>query len=189
MKRLRWTILVALALSCGAFADTIINLVPNDGSGDNFGALQRGGGVSIAVFGGTDPSYLSVRGYAPGAELGGGTTLFVGGGLITIHGSSTFLDAANLGSLTLSNFTLPTNGKDVTIPVSISFSASLIDPDTGQVYDVGGGASGKIKFIFSDGVYFADSRGFTTVPEPGTLGLLATGIVGILAAARKKLRI
>jgi len=52
---------------------------------------------------------------------------------------------------------------------------------------VGGGAVGKIPFHLFNGLYYAG--GFTTVPEPGTLALMGTGLIGILAFARKRLRI
>lgn len=187
MKRFVWTITCFLVLSAGTvFADTMIFFVPNDGSGDNFGALLRSGGTTIGVYGGTDPYYFgSSRPYAPGTELGGGTTLFVGGGFIRFHGSTQELEAFQLGDFFMSNFTLPTNGKDVTIPVTIEFSASLMNPDTGEIFDLGGSTKGKVKFRFFDGGYYAES--FTAVPEPETLGLLGSGLIGVLALARKRL--
>jgi hypothetical protein len=185
MHRTLWTITILLALSALGFADTIINFVPNDGSGDNFGATQRSGGTTIGLDAGTDPSYFSAEPYQPGTQIGGVTTLFVGGGFIRMNGVTKGLDGFERGSLTMTTFTLPTNGKDVTIPVTIEFFASLIDPDTGAVFDLGGSANGKIRFHFSDGVYFASA--FTTVPEPGTMGLVISGMIGILAFTSKKL--
>lgn len=191
MKRRSLCVIPILLLltSISGFASTIINFIPNDGSGDNFGARLTLNGMGFIIGGGTAPDYFSTQGYAPGSNLGGGTTLFVGGGWVKIKGTYYELTPVSLGSLFMSSFTLPTNGKNVTIPVSISFSATMMVIDTGQVFDVSGGAAGKIKFSFFNGLYYPDSAGFTTVPEPGTLALVITGLAGVVGVARKRFRV
>jgi hypothetical protein len=42
------TLLLCSLLPASAFADTIIGLVPNDGSGDNFGFRTYGPGYNIS---------------------------------------------------------------------------------------------------------------------------------------------
>jgi hypothetical protein len=176
-----------LLITTSAFADTLIGLVPNDGGGDNFGFLQRGGGTTIEIGGGTPFTFFHIGPYAPGSTLGGSTDVFFSGGFIKIGGNSHDLQfISGPGTLFLSSFTLPTNGKDFTISVVIDFSTSVVIVDTGQTLDVSGGRSGTLSFHFSDGFYFPDSNGFTVTPEPSTLGLLGTGLIGILAFVRKK---
>jgi len=190
MKRFLWaTPMLFVLMSGSAFADTIIGLTPNDGSGDNFGFLQRGGGVTIAIGGGVAYDFFNDQAYAPGSTLGGSTDVFVSGGVLRVGGNSYELSPLSLGTLFLSSITLPTNGRDFTVPVGVDFSVSMVNLSTNEPVDVSGGAFGKMTFHFFDGSYYADSKGFTTVPEPGTLGLIGTGLIGILALVRKRLRI
>jgi hypothetical protein len=67
------------------------------------------------------------------------------------------------------------------------FGGSVTVADTGQIIDLYGSSKGKITFFRADGLYYAGS--FTTVPEPGTLGLMGTGLIGIFSVARRRLRI
>lgn len=193
MKRLLWvTPMLFVLMSGGAFADTIIFLTPNDGTGDNFAFLQRGGGVVIGIDGGTPVDFYNFAGYAPGSTFGGETDVFFSGGFAQVGGKSYDIDFGGPGTLFLSSITFPTNGKDFTVRVGLHFSALVIIPDTGQTFDGSGGALGKMSFQFNafDGLYYPDSSGFTTItPEPGTLGLMGTGLIGILALARRKLSI
>ena len=78
MKRLLWmTTILLVLMSCRGFADTIIFLFPNDGSGDNFGALQRNGSDFLFVRGGTPQGFYDTSGYPPGSGVGGQTNLFL----------------------------------------------------------------------------------------------------------------
>jgi hypothetical protein len=191
MQRFLWaTPMLFLLMSGSAFASsvsTFIFLQPNDGSGDNFGFFQQGGGVIIGIGGGTPYDFFNIDGYAPGSTLGGSTDVFLSSGFVQFGGNFHDLDFSGPGTLFLSSFTLPTNGKDFTAPVEVDFSAFATIADTGQPLDVSGGRSGKMTFHFFDGFYYAS--GFTVVPEPGTLGLMGTGLISILALARKRLSI
>src|SRR5438874_4226923 len=188
MKRFLWsTPMLFLLMSGSAFASsvsTFIFLQPNDGSGDNFGFFQQGGGVTIGIGGGTPYDFFNIDGYAPGSTLGGSTDVFIDGGFVKFGGNFHELDFSGPGTLFLSSFTLPTNGKDFTAPVEVDFSAFATIADTGQPLDVSGGRSGKMTFHFFDGFYYAS--GFTVVPEPATLGLMGTGLAGIIGVIRRK---
>jgi PEP-CTERM motif len=92
------------------------------------------------------------------------------------------------GSIFMTPFTLPTNGADFRALVNINFSISGFNFDTGQTIFLEGGSSGAISFSFSPptGLYYAGS--FVEAPEPGTLELLGSGLIGIAALVRKRLR-
>lgn len=69
------SLFVAL-MSATAFADHIY-LIPNNGSGDNFGFVGRMNGHQLLLSGGTTASFFSTDGYPPGLTFGGQTELFL----------------------------------------------------------------------------------------------------------------
>ena len=185
MKRFLWLTPILFVVMLGsAFADGI-TFVPNDGSGDNFGFFQNGAGFG----GGVPYDFFNIGPYAPGSTLGGQADIFIEGGFIVIDGIGHDLAPLGPGTLFLSSLTLPTNGKDFRALVDLSFGATMLIIDTNEPVDVGGGAVGSIKFHFVDGFYYPDSAGFIQAPEPGTLGLMGSGLIGILALVRKRLRV
>jgi hypothetical protein len=179
------TLLLCSLISANAFANTIIHYFPNDGSGDNFGFVTYGVGFYIAGGGGTPVAFFNdFVGYAPGSTLGGSTDIFFSSGFARIGPISSDV-AFFVGTLFLSSITLPTNGQDFRAPVEIDFGASGILLSTGDTIDAGGGAQGFIKFDFINGAYYPES--FVQAPEPGTLALIGTGLLGIFARTRKKI--
>ena len=182
MKRFLWASPVLfLTLSLSAFADSTrggitIGLGPNDGSGDNFVFLQ---GNDIFIDGGTPFAFFNTQGYAPGSTLGGGTQVSFDNGTIKIGSITYNLLFTGPGTLFISPFTVPSNGPAITF---VSFSAQALVYVNGQpiLLNLGGSASGP---------FSANSGFFTTTPEPGTLGLMGTGLIGMLGAIRRKLRI
>jgi hypothetical protein len=89
-------------------------------------------------------------------------------------------------TLFLTTFTLPTNGKEFTVPVELSISGSGI-LDNGEVFGFGGGKRGKITFDYVDGFYLPGN--FVPAPEPGTIVLMGSGLIGVAALARKRLNL
>jgi hypothetical protein len=181
------SLLCVTLISSTAFADHIY-LFPNDGSGDNFGFVGRMNGHQLFLSGGTTYSFFGNGGYSPGSTFGGGDTLFLYPTTVWIDGTPMEFGFPQTDStIFISSFTLPTNGKDFTKFVEVGFSAMGINFDTGQTIGVGGEASGKISFYFSPetGQYYPGN--FVQAPEPGTLGLIGMGIIGILGSARKRL--
>ena len=178
------TLLFASLTSATALADHLY-FFPNC-CGDNFGYVTQMNGHPLVLSGGTDPFFFSSEGYPPGSTLGGGGDLFLSSTVVWIGGVPTEFSFFP-GTLFMSSLTLPTNGRYFRVLVQIGFSATGINFDTGETMDVGGGANGSISFYFSDavGLYYASD--FVQAPEPGTLGLIGTGLMGI-AAARKRLR-
>jgi PEP-CTERM motif len=132
---------------------------------------------------------LILRGHAPGSTLGGSTDFFVEGGFVQIGGTSFELTPVSVGSVFMTSFTLPTNGKYVvTVPVVVGFEALMASVDTGQIFALSGGNSGTITFYLNNGFYLPSGFVNAAIPEPGTLGLMGTGLISILALARKRLR-
>jgi len=173
------TVLFVALLSAPAFGDHLY-LAPNC-CGDNFGYTSR----SLRLFGGTDPWFLSSDGYAPGSTVGGEGALYLYSTFVTVGGESLEFYFYP-GSIFMSSFTLPTNGKDFRALVGIGFNITGINYDTERTIDLNGGAHGSISFYFSDatGLYYASD--FVQAPEPATFGLIATGLTGIAVLVRKR---
>lgn len=187
MKRIVLLCIVSVVLTgTSAFADHLYFDV-NSGAGDNFAYVGSMNGHPFVLSGGASFWFFGNGGYPPGLSMGGGDSLYLYDTAVWIDGgweSFSFPSA----TIFMTGFTLPTNGKDFRIPVDVFFSATGINYDNGDTLDFGGGASGYVSFTYSASydLYFAD--GFTEVPEPASLALVGTGLVGILGAARKRLR-
>src|SRR6266576_1818312 len=185
MKRsLLLTLLFLALMSATALADHLF-LVPNC-CGDNFAYLTQIYEHQLVLSGGTDPFFFSSDGYPAGSTLGGQGALFLDSAILWIGGiPSEFFFFP--GTISMTSFTLPTNGSNFRVPVQISFFVTGFDFDTGETINLSGGASGSISFQFSDpGLYYGSA--FVQAPEPGTLGLIGTGLMGIVAVARKRLK-
>lgn len=180
-----------ISLRANANSITTIFLVPNDGSGDNFGFYQQSPTRAIEVHGGIPFDVFNAFGYAPGSNLGGTTDVFFDNGSIVIGGISHDLAFQNgPGTLFISSFTLPTNGSGFSTLVTLTFSAVATTVDSDQPVFIFGSATGTATFSFFDENYYAQRiKATSTVPEPGAFGLVGTGVLSILAAFRKKLTV
>ena len=182
------TLLFLTLISTPALADRIY-LVPNDGSGDNFGFVGYMNGHPLFLDGGTSYEAFGNGGYAPGTAFGVGGTLYLYPADVWIDGAPMEFGFPETMSLIFgSSITLPTNGKDFfTVPWQLGFSATGVSFDTGQTIQLTGFGSGKLSFYYDSvtGLYYPGS--FVQTPEPATLGLFGTGIIGILASTRKRL--
>jgi len=184
--RLSLPLLFLTLISSTALADQIY-LIPNDGSGDNFGFVGAMNGHPLFLDGGTSYDFFGNGGYAPGTAFGGGGTLYLSPANVWIDGAPMeFGFPETMSFIFGSSITLPTNGKDFTVPWQIGFSATGVSFDTGQTIQLTGQASGKLSFFYDSvtGLYYPGS--FVQTPEPATLGLLGAGIIGILASTRKR---
>lgn len=185
-RSLPLTLLFVFLMSATALADHLYLLT--NCCGDNFGYATQMNGHSLFLSGGTDPYFLSAYGYRPGSTLGGGA-IYLYSSVIWIDGIPTEFGFPGAGLISMYPLiTLPTDGRDFFRAfVDISFSHTGISFDTGQTIDVGGGAFGSISFYRgANGQYFASD--FVQAPESGTLELIGTGLIGIVAVARKRLR-
>ena len=156
---------------------------------DNFGFIGYKNGHQLFLGGGTPFDFFGNGGYAPGSVFGGGATLFLDPADVWINGAPMeFGFPETMSFIFGSSITLPTNGRDLTVPWQIGFSATGVSFATGQTIQLGGQGSGKLSLFFNPvtNLYYPGS--FVQTPEPGTLGFLGTGILGILASAGKRLK-
>jgi hypothetical protein len=191
MKRLLGATLLLFAFSVLAGATSIsIYLTPNDGSGDNFGFGVQGLGYLVGGGGGVPYDFFNVEHtYLPGRVFGGETDTFFSSGFLQ-KGKQFFTVNWDPGTLTVSDFTFPTNGKPFTVAVVLSISATGIVADTGMPISASGSERGHMSFAYDRdaGAYYA-LGGFTPVPEPRSLILFAVGLFGIGAQVRKQIRV
>jgi len=208
MKYLPRILLLALLLtSVGSFADAVnftnlnvnFDISANDGTGDNLGGTIVGSSVNLFLGGGIPFDWFnSIIGYAPGSAGGGTVTIFFEFAQGTLGGQSFSSDQiVNVSTAVFDagGFTFPTNGKDftATVPASIEVITVLACDDNGNcpTYTLTT-KPGKLTLSFvyyaSSGMYFGTQGSFTTIPEPGTMLLVSSGI-GALVWGRRHRRI
>jgi hypothetical protein len=218
MKRFLWVIALLLPIAAQRtyadsvttfFAQATISFTTNCCGGDNQDSTFTGPGVNLTAAGDVscfwcgDATVFLVPGsmLTPNISHGGVDFVYVTGVLV-FDGKAQVVDPNDSGLFVtgitaLRSFRFPTNGRTITVTIP----AMLDGPIRGQT---GEGPTlhqfdlqippGKLVLTFDfirDGSspYYQFTNGvFTTVPEPGTLGLMASGLAGIVGAALRKRR-
>ncbi|MFZ0201288.1 MAG: PEP-CTERM sorting domain-containing protein [Candidatus Sulfotelmatobacter sp.] len=205
MKRILLMSLLALALPLAAFADNSVDFQNNGGTlaGSSSG-LTLSGSTLTAVTG------FNGMGLVQGSNLGSVSFTTAGEtSALPLTGSATFAAGGT--------FTITSNGING-LPAGTIFSGTFTSPVTWTALELANGTwkytlqgaisgtwyngaqvfgatiqittnTGKGGFSGSTSIGSGDTNiDAPTVPEPGTLGLLGTGLIGIVGFLRRKLK-
>lgn len=190
MKRILWmALLLALALPMAAFADSNVDLT-------NVGGTLVGTSAGLTL---TDSTLIHMNGtlgnlgtveFATGALLSGslqGNATFDGGGSFTIvsNTNGTLFSGAFDGPVTWSLTTLANGTHNYTLTGAISGSwmggATVYGATSQLTINTGRG-------FFNGSTSIASGDTNIVVPEPGSLTLMGTGLLGFAGVLRRKLK-
>jgi len=200
MKRIVLLALLALALPLAAVAGSVD--FSNSGgtlTGSSAGLTLVGSELTVVSGfngGGIVTGNLGSVNFSTGSLISvnssGGAT-FNGGGTFTITGNGggglpngTIFSGSFSGPVVLTLQSSTASGNIYTISGPISgtwYNGATVTGATSQIYLF----TGKNGWMGSSTVGSGDTI-LSTVPEPGTLGLLGTGLVGLAGVVRKKLK-
>ena len=193
MKRIVLMALLTLALPLAAFANQI-DFTNHGGtiSGSSAGLTLIGSDLTyIDIYNGTKTSGdLGTVTFTTGALTGGNITTgatFAAGGTFTITGAGVAFVGTFSGPVTWAEVTTGTNGEiyyTLSGNVSGTYNGVSVSGYTGQLTFL----AGKNGFMGGPIALASGDTVVSSVPEPGTLALLGTGMVGLAGVIRKRLK-
>lgn len=207
MKRFTWAVVLPIALFCSAHANSVYtfnagqvaySFVASEGVDNAMYSLVgpninlTGGGIASCD---ASPFFcLSEVPFSPGTSLNPsiGVDFESSAGGVTIKGIS-YPVVLFISSINAASFTFPLGGRvpttfTIAVPASFSVVNGLVLNEAGPSLNVmippgqlvltfnyfPPGNGERARYFFSSGQYVV------TTPEPGTLGLMATGLAGIV---------
>jgi PEP-CTERM motif len=191
MKRVILLALLALALPMMVWADSSIDVANAGGTitGNSMGLSLTGS--TLFKFGSAVGSNLGSVSFTTGAFTSGdaqkGGTL-AAGGTFTITGNGTngvpngVLFTGSFSSAEWTLVTLANGTHNYILSGAVVDSSGRVGATTQITVNVGKG-------FFNGTATLSSGDTNLSVPEPGTLGLLGTGLVGIAGVMRRKLRL
>src|SRR6266700_1463145 len=203
MKRMLWMVLLALALPMAAFANNSVDFTNSGGtlSGSSAG-LTLSGSELIAANGlnglGLVTGDLGSVSFSTGALMAGGSLqmggTFAAGGSFVITGNGTngipngaVFSGTFSGPATWTLVTLANGTHNYTLSGAVNgtwYNGSAVFGATTQLTI----NTGRGFFNGTTSISSGDTHIVTSVPEPGTLCLLGTGLVGIAGAMHRKFK-
>jgi hypothetical protein len=202
MKRILLLALLALALPLAAFADNSVDFTNSGGTltgsssgltltgsqlidvnGFNGGGLIQGGLGSVAFSTGSLSSGSLQMG---GSFNGGGSFSILTNGTGGLPNTTLFTGSFS-GPVTWTLVTLANGTHNYTLTGSITgtwYTGATVSGATVQLTI----NTGKGFFNGSTTISSGDTNIVVPVPEPGTLGLLGTGLIGLAGVLHRKLR-